>query len=177
MSGDGRFLRTPESSYDGVPERVGEIAQSIDDLRRLGILVDRDDEGHLLQIFTKPLGDRPTIFLEIIERHGARGFGEGNFKRCFRRSSANRRCGETGSHALRLPGRRSGQAPRAVRDDDSGALLVERSWATRASRATSRSSTSSDDARPRPRRSALCAELARGGAGTGVEGASTVLYC
>jgi 4-hydroxyphenylpyruvate dioxygenase len=77
------FLRTPESYYDGVPERVGEIDQSIDDLRRLGILVDRDDEGYLLQIFTKPLGDRPTLFLEIIERHGARGFGEGNFKALF----------------------------------------------------------------------------------------------
>ncbi len=78
-----RFLRTPESYYDGVPERVGTIEQSIADLRRLGILVDRDDEGYLLQIFTKPLGDRPTIFLEIIERHGARGFGEGNFKALF----------------------------------------------------------------------------------------------
>ncbi|CAN5243489.1 4-hydroxyphenylpyruvate dioxygenase [soil metagenome] len=77
------FLRTPESYYEGVPARVGEIAQSLDDLRRLGILVDRDDEGYLLQIFTKPLGDRPTIFLEIIERHGARGFGEGNFKALF----------------------------------------------------------------------------------------------
>jgi 4-hydroxyphenylpyruvate dioxygenase len=77
------FLRTPESYYEGVPERVGEIDQSLEDLRRLGILVDRDDEGYLLQIFTKPLGDRPTIFLEIIERHGARGFGEGNFKALF----------------------------------------------------------------------------------------------
>ena len=65
------------------PERVGEIDESLDDLRRLGILVDRDDEGYLLQIFTKPLGDRPTIFFEIIERHGARGFGEGNFKALF----------------------------------------------------------------------------------------------
>jgi 4-hydroxyphenylpyruvate dioxygenase len=78
-----RFLRTPDSYYDGVPERVGEIDQRIEDLQRLGILVDRDDEGYLLQIFTKPLGDRPTIFLEIIERHGARGFGEGNFKALF----------------------------------------------------------------------------------------------
>ena len=78
-----RFLRTPESYYDGVPSRVGSIDESVDDLRRLGILVDRDDEGYLLQIFTKPLGDRPTIFLEIIERHGARGFGEGNFKALF----------------------------------------------------------------------------------------------
>jgi 4-hydroxyphenylpyruvate dioxygenase len=78
-----RFLRTPESYYEGVPARVGEIDQSLEDLRRLGILVDRDDEGYLLQIFTKPLGDRPTLFLEIIERHGARGFGEGNFKALF----------------------------------------------------------------------------------------------
>jgi 4-hydroxyphenylpyruvate dioxygenase len=77
------FLRTPESYYEGVPERVGEIDESLEDLRRLGILVDRDDEGYLLQIFTAPLGDRPTIFFEIIERHGARGFGEGNFKALF----------------------------------------------------------------------------------------------
>jgi 4-hydroxyphenylpyruvate dioxygenase len=78
-----RFLRTPNSYYEGVPARVGAIDQSVEDLQRLGILVDRDDEGYLLQIFTKPLGDRPTIFLEIIERHGARGFGEGNFKALF----------------------------------------------------------------------------------------------
>jgi 4-hydroxyphenylpyruvate dioxygenase len=78
-----RFLRTPDSYYDGVPARVGDIDQRVEDLRRLGILVDRDDEGYLLQIFTKPLGDRPTLFLEIIERHGARGFGEGNFKALF----------------------------------------------------------------------------------------------
>jgi 4-hydroxyphenylpyruvate dioxygenase len=78
-----RFLRTPDSYYAGVPERIGEISESLDDLRRLGILVDRDDEGYLLQIFTKPLGDRPTIFFEIIERHGARGVGEGNFKALF----------------------------------------------------------------------------------------------
>jgi 4-hydroxyphenylpyruvate dioxygenase len=77
------FLRTPDSYYEEVPGRVGEIDESLDDLRRLGILVDRDDEGYLLQIFTKPLGDRPTIFFELIERHGARGFGEGNFKALF----------------------------------------------------------------------------------------------
>jgi 4-hydroxyphenylpyruvate dioxygenase len=77
------FLRTPDSYYEEVPERVGEIAEPLEDLRRLGILVDRDDEGYLLQIFTKPVGDRPTIFFEIIERHGARGFGEGNFKALF----------------------------------------------------------------------------------------------
>jgi 4-hydroxyphenylpyruvate dioxygenase len=78
-----RFLRTPASYYEEVPGRIGEIAESLEDLRRLGILVDRDDEGYLLQIFTAPLGDRPTIFFELIERHGARGFGEGNFKALF----------------------------------------------------------------------------------------------
>jgi 4-hydroxyphenylpyruvate dioxygenase len=78
-----QFLATPEAYYDEVPGRIGEIAESLDDLRRLGILVDRDDEGYLLQIFTKPIGDRPTVFFEIIERHGARGFGEGNFKALF----------------------------------------------------------------------------------------------
>jgi 4-hydroxyphenylpyruvate dioxygenase len=77
------FLTIPEEYYDEVPERIGEIDEEIDDLRRLGILVDRDDEGYLLQIFTKPVGDRPTVFFEIIERHGARGFGEGNFKALF----------------------------------------------------------------------------------------------
>jgi 4-hydroxyphenylpyruvate dioxygenase len=78
-----RFLRTPESYYEELPERVGELDQPLAELRRLGILADRDDEGYLLQVFTAPLGDRPTIFLEIIERHGARGFGEGNFKALF----------------------------------------------------------------------------------------------
>ncbi len=77
------FLRTPDSYYDEAPARVGEIAEDLDDLRRLGILVDRDDEGYLLQIFTKPIGDRPTVFFEVIERHGARGFGDGNFKALF----------------------------------------------------------------------------------------------
>jgi 4-hydroxyphenylpyruvate dioxygenase len=78
-----RFLRTPDSYYEEVPGRIGEISESLEDLQRLGILVDRDDEGYLLQIFTAPLGDRPTIFFELIERHGARGFGEGNFKALF----------------------------------------------------------------------------------------------
>ncbi|MGH2763842.1 MAG: 4-hydroxyphenylpyruvate dioxygenase [Thermoleophilaceae bacterium] len=77
------FLNIPEEYYDEVPDRVGEIDEEIDDLKRLGILVDCDDEGYLLQIFTKPVGDRPTVFFEIIERHGARGFGEGNFKALF----------------------------------------------------------------------------------------------
>ena len=77
------FLATPEAYYDEVPGRVGEIQEDLEDLRREGILVDRDDEGYLLQIFTKPVGDRPTMFFEVIERHGARGFGEGNFKALF----------------------------------------------------------------------------------------------
>jgi 4-hydroxyphenylpyruvate dioxygenase len=77
------FLNVPDTYYDDVPERIGEIKESLEDLRRLGILVDRDDEGYMLQIFTKPIGDRPTMFLEVIERHGARGFGEGNFKALF----------------------------------------------------------------------------------------------
>jgi 4-hydroxyphenylpyruvate dioxygenase len=78
-----QFLRTPATYYDELPERVGEIDEDIADLRELGILADRDDEGYLLQIFTRPLGNRPTLFLEVIERHGARGFGEGNFKALF----------------------------------------------------------------------------------------------
>jgi 4-hydroxyphenylpyruvate dioxygenase len=77
------FLRTPETYYDELPERIGDIDEDLADLRRLGILADRDDEGYLLQIFTRNLGDRPTTFLEVIERHGARGFGEGNFKALF----------------------------------------------------------------------------------------------
>ena len=77
------FLTIPDSYYDEVPARVPAVADQLSDLRAQGILVDRDDEGYLLQIFTKPVGDRPTVFFEIIERHGARGFGEGNFKALF----------------------------------------------------------------------------------------------
>jgi 4-hydroxyphenylpyruvate dioxygenase len=77
------FLTIPEAYYEEVPSRVPEVVEQIDDLREQGILVDRDDEGYLLQIFTKPVGDRPTVFFEIIERHGARGFGDGNFKALF----------------------------------------------------------------------------------------------
>jgi 4-hydroxyphenylpyruvate dioxygenase len=77
------FLPIPETYYTDVRERVGKIEEDVADLRRLGILVDRDDEGYLLQIFTKAVGDRPTVFFEVIERHGARGFGEGNFKALF----------------------------------------------------------------------------------------------
>ncbi len=77
------FLNTPDAYYDEVPERVGEIDEDYADLRRLGILADRDDDGYLLQIFTKTVQDRPTLFFEVIERHGARGFGDGNFKALF----------------------------------------------------------------------------------------------
>jgi 4-hydroxyphenylpyruvate dioxygenase len=77
------FLPTPPAYYDGVAERVGEIEEDVADLKRLGILVDRDDEGYLLQVFTRPVGDRPTMFFEVIQRHGARSFGSGNFKALF----------------------------------------------------------------------------------------------
>ena len=77
------FLDTPDSYYDMLTERVGTIDEEIEALRANKILVDRDDEGYLLQIFTKPIVDRPTLFIEIIQRKGARGFGEGNFKALF----------------------------------------------------------------------------------------------
>jgi 4-hydroxyphenylpyruvate dioxygenase len=77
------FLQVPDSYYDDVPDRVPEVADQLADLREMGVLVDRDDEGYLLQLFTKPVGDRPTLFFEVIERHGARGFGDGNFKALF----------------------------------------------------------------------------------------------
>ncbi len=78
-----QFLNIPTTYYRTLIERVGQIDENIDDLERLGILVDRDDEGYLLQIFTKPVSDRPTVFYEIIQRKGARGFGVGNFKALF----------------------------------------------------------------------------------------------
>ncbi|CAA9461898.1 MAG: 4-hydroxyphenylpyruvate dioxygenase [uncultured Solirubrobacteraceae bacterium] len=77
------FLRTPDSYYEELPGRVGDIAEPLEELRRHGILADRDDEGYLLQVFSRPLGDRPTLFIEVIERHGATGFGHGNFKALF----------------------------------------------------------------------------------------------
>ncbi|MBA4493176.1 4-hydroxyphenylpyruvate dioxygenase [Paenactinomyces guangxiensis] len=77
------FLSTPETYYEELKARVGNIDEKAEDLKRLSILVDRDDEGYLLQIFTNPLVDRPTLFIEIIQRKGARGFGEGNFKALF----------------------------------------------------------------------------------------------
>ena len=80
---DVSFLRVPKAYYDLLPERVGPIGEDLTELAELGILVDRDDEGYMLQIFTKPVEDRPTVFFEIIERHGSRSFGKGNFKALF----------------------------------------------------------------------------------------------
>ena len=77
------FLNIPGSYYDTVLDRVGTIDEDLQPLRELGILIDRDDEGYLLQIFTKPLEDRPTLFFEIIQRKGAKSFGKGNFKALF----------------------------------------------------------------------------------------------
>ncbi len=77
------FLYVPETYYDDVLDRVGEIDENIEDLKKLNILVDRDESGYLLQIFTKPVEDRPTLFYEIIQRRGAQSFGKGNFKALF----------------------------------------------------------------------------------------------
>jgi 4-hydroxyphenylpyruvate dioxygenase len=77
------FLTVPDSYYETVPERVGHIEENLEDLKALNILVDRDDEGYLLQIFTRPVEDRPTVFYEIIQRMGAKSFGKGNFKALF----------------------------------------------------------------------------------------------
>jgi 4-hydroxyphenylpyruvate dioxygenase len=80
---DVSFLRVPPAYYELLPERVGTIREDLRELKELGILVDRDDEGYLLQIFTKPVADRPTLFFEIIQRRGAKSFGKGNFKALF----------------------------------------------------------------------------------------------
>lgn len=77
------FLHVPDNYYDEVVKRVGKISEDIAELKKLNILIDRDEEGYLLQIFTKPVQDRPTLFFEIIERNGARSFGKGNFKALF----------------------------------------------------------------------------------------------
>jgi 4-hydroxyphenylpyruvate dioxygenase len=77
------FLKVPSSYYDDLLQRVGHIDEDLEPLKELGILVDRDDEGYLLQIFTKPVEDRPTLFFEIIQRKGAKSFGKGNFKALF----------------------------------------------------------------------------------------------
>ncbi len=80
---DVSFLRVPRTYYESLRDRVGHIKEDIDELAELGILVDRDDEGYMLQIFTKPVQDRPTLFFEIIQREGSKSFGKGNFKALF----------------------------------------------------------------------------------------------
>ena len=77
------FLRVPDTYYETVLDRVGEIDEDLEPLKKLNILIDRDDEGYLLQIFTKPVLDRPTMFFEVIQRKGAQSFGKGNFKALF----------------------------------------------------------------------------------------------
>jgi len=78
------FLQTPDSYYDAaLIQRVGDVRVTVEQLRSRRILVDRDEDGYLLQIFTKPVQDRPTVFFELIERHGSLGFGKGNFKALF----------------------------------------------------------------------------------------------
>ncbi len=84
MSAAGvEFLDTPESYYDELADWVGDTRVPVETLRRLRILADRDEDGYLLQVFTKPVQDRPTVFFELIERHGSQGFGKGNFKALF----------------------------------------------------------------------------------------------
>jgi len=80
-----QFLDTPDAYYEDpiLRARIGEVRVPVEELQQRGILVDRDEDGYLLQIFTKPLGDRPTVFFELIERHGSLGFGKGNFKALF----------------------------------------------------------------------------------------------
>jgi 4-hydroxyphenylpyruvate dioxygenase len=77
------FLRVPDAYYEALTSRVGPVEESLAELKSLGVLVDRDDEGYLLQIFSKPVEDRPTVFFEVIQRKGSRGFGKGNFKALF----------------------------------------------------------------------------------------------
>ena len=89
------FLRVPTTYYDDLLDRVGHIDEDLEPLKELGVLVDRDDEGYLLQIFTKPVEDRPTLFFEIIQRKGAKSFGKGNFKALF--EAIEREQGERGN--------------------------------------------------------------------------------
>lgn len=89
------FLKVPTSYYDDLLDRVGKIDEDLEPLKELGILVDRDDEGYLLQLFTKPVEDRPTLFFEIIQRKGAKSFGKGNFKALF--EAIEREQGERGN--------------------------------------------------------------------------------
>jgi 4-hydroxyphenylpyruvate dioxygenase len=77
------FLQVPDAYYEAIPDRVGRIQEDLARIRDLRILVDRDEQGYLLQLFTRPVEDRPTLFLEIIQRRGSQGFGKGNFRALF----------------------------------------------------------------------------------------------
>ncbi len=105
-----QFLGLPHEYYATLADRVGDVGVPIETLEELGIEADRDEEGYLLQIFTRPVQDRPTFFFEIIERHGSRGFGVGNFKALFeaiereQEKRGNLVAGD--SRADRVPGRR-----------------------------------------------------------------------
>ncbi len=77
------FLRVPDTYYEYMMDRVGDVGEDWARLKELGILLDKDEDGYLLQIFTQPMQDRPTLFYEVIERHGSKGFGIGNFKALF----------------------------------------------------------------------------------------------
>jgi len=103
------FLYVPDTYYEDLPERVGIIREPIDRIARMGILVDRDDEGYLLQLFSKPVEDRPTLFYEIIQRRGCQGFGKGNFKASSNPSNASRPAGGTS----RCRSTRAGEGSRA----------------------------------------------------------------
>jgi 4-hydroxyphenylpyruvate dioxygenase len=89
------FLRVPHTYYTELQQRVGKIDEPVEELEEAGILVDRDDEGYMLQIFTRPVEDRPTLFFEIIQRKGSRSFGKGNFKALF--EAIEREQGERGN--------------------------------------------------------------------------------
>ena len=78
-----QFLEIPKTYYESLTERIGEIDEDLDQIEDLGILVDKDEKGYMLQIFTKPIQDRPTLFYEIIQRKGSNSFGKGNFKALF----------------------------------------------------------------------------------------------
>ncbi len=77
------FLHVPDTYYDDLQDRVGDVQEDFEAIKKLNILVDRDEEGYLLQLFTRPVEDRPTLFYEIIQRRGAQSFGKGNFRALF----------------------------------------------------------------------------------------------
>ena len=109
------FLYVPGTYYDTVKNRVGIIEEDMEVLKKWGIMVDRDEEGYLLQIFTKPVEDRPTLFFEIIQRKGARSFGKGNFQALFESIEAEQAKRDAGQHQEEQHG---GPILRGVRHED-----------------------------------------------------------